>query len=64
MKDIIAFWGYPHPDIIKKTKEEYKNAKWLDLDIDYNAPKLGFLPENYCKNTYSLPNPQIFNPFL
>ena len=56
MKDTIAFWGYPHPDLIKKTKEKYKNAKWLDLDIDYNAPDCYILPENYCtiiKNIYN-----------
>lgn len=56
MKDTIAFWGYPHPELIKKTKEEYKNAKWLDLDVDFNAKKTSVLPENYCsiiKNIYN-----------
>lgn len=48
MKDIIAFFGYPHPDLIEKTKREYKNACWLDIDIDYNAPKNSILPDNYC----------------
>lgn len=56
MKDTIAFWGYPHPELIKKTKEEYKDAKWLDLDVDFGAKKTTILPENYCsiiKNIYN-----------
>ncbi len=56
MKDIIAFWGYPHPKLIEKTKREYKSAKWLDLDIDFGAKESSILPENYCsiiKNIYN-----------
>ena len=45
----IGFWGYPHPDEIKKTKEKYPNAEWIDLDCDYNYPKTNILPEAYCK---------------
>ncbi len=45
----IGFWGYPHPDIIKKTREDYPNAEWIDLDIDFNYPKTSILPESYCK---------------
>lgn len=48
MKKIIAFWGYPHPKLIEKTKKEYKDALWLDLDIDYGAKKTSILPVNYC----------------
>lgn len=48
MKDVIGFWGYPHPDIIKKYKTAYPDAEWIDLDIDFNKPKLSILPENYC----------------
>lgn len=47
-RDIIGFWGYPHPDIIKKYKNLYPDARWVDLDIDYNYPKTSILPENYC----------------
>ncbi len=60
MKDTIGFWGYPHPDIIKKYKQMYPNSKWIDLDIDYGYPKANeithILPENYC---YIIKN--IFN---
>jgi len=48
IKDIIAFWGYPEKEVINKTKSEYPNVKWVDLDIDYNYPDIKFLPENYC----------------
>lgn len=45
----IGFWGYPNPDIINKTKLNYPNAKWIDLDIDFKYPKTNILPESYCK---------------
>ena len=45
---IIGFWGYPHPDTIKKYKEMYPNAKWVDLDIDYGYIKQDILPDSYC----------------
>ncbi len=45
---IIGFWGYPHPDLIKKYKEMYPNVNWLDLDIDYGFAKQDILPESYC----------------
>lgn len=47
-KDIIAFWGYPRIELINKAKIEYPNAQFIDLDIDFNYPKLGILPDNYC----------------
>lgn len=60
MKNIIAFWGYPHPNIIKKNKEFYKNIQWLDLDICFNAPNCGILPENYCSIIKNIINNAIF----
>lgn len=47
-KDIIAFWGYPHPDVIKKTKKEYPGANWVDLDVCFNYPESKFMPDAYC----------------
>lgn len=46
----IGFWGYPHPDIIKKTKEDYPNARRVDLDIDFYYPKQIFCPGNHMQN--------------
>ena len=48
MKDIIAFWGYPNKNLIKKTKEKYPSATWVDLDIDFKAPDIKAVPDNYC----------------
>lgn len=48
MKDIIGFWGYPHPDIIKEYKNRFPAAKWVDLDINFNYPKVNILPDAYC----------------
>lgn len=47
-KNIIGFWGYPHPDIIEMYKKMYPEAKWVDLDIDYGFTKQDILPESYC----------------
>lgn len=47
-KDIIAFWGYPHPDLINKTKLQYPFAKWVDIDINFGYPQTNFLPDAYC----------------
>ena len=60
MKDTIAFWGYPHPTLIKKTKDEFKDAKWLDLDIDFGAPKTSILPESYCSIIKNIFNNAFF----
>ncbi len=48
-RNIIGFWGYPEPDLIKKYKTAYPNAKWVDLDVDFNYPKAAALPDSYCK---------------
>ena len=45
----IGFWGYPEPKVTDEYKAKYPNAEWTDLDIDFNAPKTGLLPESYCK---------------
>ena len=45
----IGFWGYPTPEIIQKYKTNYPNAEWIDLDVDFSAPKTNILPESYCK---------------
>lgn len=45
----IGFWGYPDPDIVEKVKNNYPNAEWIDLDIDFYYPKTNILPESYCK---------------
>ena len=48
-KVIIGFWGYPNPEIVNNVKNQYPNAEWVDLDIDFGYPKTNILPESYCK---------------
>ena len=45
----IGFWGYPAPKVVNEYKIKYPNAEWIDLDIDFGAPKTNILPESYCK---------------
>lgn len=47
-KNIIGFWGYPHPELIKKYKEKYPSAVWVDFDIDWGFEKTDIMPESYC----------------
>lgn len=48
-REVIGFWGYPNPQVVKETKKEYPNAEWVDLDIDFDYPDYKILPESYCK---------------
>ncbi len=48
MKNIIGFWGYPRKELILEYKLKYKDAQFIDLDIDYSYPKLSLTPDNYC----------------
>ena len=45
----IGFWGYPDPNVIENIKQEYPNAEWVDLDIDFGYSDKSILPESYCK---------------
>lgn len=48
-RDLIAFWGYPNPEIIQDIKQQYPSLQWVDLDIDFSYPKSAILPDAYCK---------------
>lgn len=45
----IGFWGYPDPEVINNIKNQYSNAEWVDLDIDFGRPRVNILPESNCK---------------
>jgi len=67
MKNVqkIGFWGYPEPSVTEETKKKYPNAKWIDLDIDFNNPKTSILPESYCKIIRNIiDNTMYFKPDL
>lgn len=48
-KNIIGFWGYPHPELINEYKLKYPDAEWIDFDIDYGYENQDILPDAYCK---------------
>ena len=48
VKNVIGFWGYPHPKLIEKYKTLYPQALWVDFDIDWGFIKQDILPESYC----------------
>lgn len=62
MKNKIGFWGYPHPKIIEKVKNEYPDAIWFDLDFDFGdkVPDSNILPESYCKIIKQIINNSIY----
>ncbi len=49
MKNLIGFWGYPHPDVIEKYKQMLPQAVWIDLDRDYEHKDMKMLPDSYFK---------------
>jgi len=59
-KDIIGFWGYPDPEIISKLKQNFPNARWLDLDVDFGYPDANILPDAYCKIIKNIINNVIY----
>ncbi len=48
-KDLIGFWGYVEPKIVKENKEKYPNADFIDLDVPIGAPDSKITPNAYCK---------------
>lgn len=62
MKNKIGFWGYPHPEVIKRIKTEYPDAQWFDLDFDFSSyvPDLNILPESYCKIIKQIINNSLY----
>lgn len=59
-KNAIGFWGYPDPEIISKLKQEFPNAEWVDLDIDFKYPDVNILPDAYCKIIKNIVNNAVF----
>ncbi len=59
-KNIIGFWGYPHPEIIDKYKKLYPQVQWVDLDIDFSYPDKKILPDAYCKIIKNIINNALF----
>ena len=60
MKNIIAFWGYPDPEILQAEIAKNPNCQILDLDVDYGYPSSGVMCEAYCKIIANIINNAIF----
>lgn len=57
---LIGFWGFPDPQIVGKLKQDYPNAEWIDLDIDFNYPETNILPDAYCKIIKNIINNTLY----
>ena len=57
--NVIGFWGYPNPELVKQIKEQYPNSHWVDLDIDFGNPDKEILPKSYCKIIKNIVNNAI-----
>ncbi len=60
LKEIIGFWGYPHPELIERYKKLYPFTSWIDLDIDFGYPDKKVLPDAYCKIIKNIINNALF----
>lgn len=48
-KKVIGIWGYPDPEIFLQIREKFPQHEIIDLDINYEAPNSGILPDAYCR---------------
>ncbi len=46
---LIGIWGYPDPAVLQQIKNKYPQNRFIDLDINYNAPESGVFPDAYCR---------------
>ena len=45
----IGIWGYPDPEVLSQVRQKLPNHEVIDLDISYDMPDSGVLPEAYCR---------------
>lgn len=48
-KNIIGYYGYPRGDVTGEIRGKNPDCDWIDLDIDYNYPDSGLIPNAYCR---------------
>ncbi len=48
-KKLIGIWGYPEPSVMEEIRKKYPQNRFIDLDINYNSPESGILPDAYCR---------------
>lgn len=59
MKEKIGFWGYPDPKITEEIKNQYPDAEWIDLDINFGYKDNNILPKSYCQIIKNIVNNSI-----
>lgn len=57
---LVGFWGYPDPEIVLELKNDFPDAKWVDLDADFGYPDTNILPDAYCKIIKNVINNAIY----
>jgi len=60
MKNIVAFWGYPDPEVLQKQIAQNPDCEVIDLDIDYGYPSSGMVCDAYCKIIANIINNALF----
>lgn len=46
---VIGIWGYPDPEVFLQIRQKFPDHKIIDLDVNYDMPNSGILPEAYCR---------------
>lgn len=60
MRNIVAFWGYPDPDVLQNEIKNAPGCEVVDLDIDYGYPSSGIVCDAYCKIITNIINNALF----
>ncbi|MFA6988855.1 MAG: hypothetical protein WC197_02195 [Candidatus Gastranaerophilaceae bacterium] len=59
-KNLIGYWGFPHPDMINSAKAKYTGSEFIDLDVNYNYPSSNIIPDAYCRIIRNIVDNSIF----
>ena len=46
---VIGIWGYPDPEIFMQIRQKYPNYEIIDLDVNYEMPNSGIIPDAFCR---------------
>jgi len=48
-KKVLGIWGYPDPEILLQIRQKFPHHEIIDLDVNYEMPDSGILPDAYCR---------------
>jgi hypothetical protein len=60
VKNLIGFWGFPHPDAVNFVKKNYPHHEFVDLDVNYNYPSSNVTPDAYCRIIRNIVDNSVF----